>query len=165
MKNRKKMITTALIVLVLLLGVGYATVSSVSLNINGTANAESKELQVFYDGVNSGTVSGKVTAISSPVKTRAATFTVENMTLDETVTMTFEVKNYETDVNATLAAPSVTQNTNEEYFQVTTSCDKTTLNAGDTATITVNVKLIKTPVTEEAGSTTVTVGMAASPVA
>ena len=165
MKNRKKMITTALIVLVLLLGVGYATVSSVSLNINGTAKAGSKELQVFYDGVNSGTVSGKVTAISSPVKTRGATFTVENMTLNETVTMTFEVKNYETDVNAALAAPSVTENTNEEYFQVTTSCDKTTLNAGDTATITVNVKLIKTPVTAEAGSTTVTVGMAASPVA
>ena len=164
MKNRKKMITTALIVLVLLLGVGYATVSSVNLNINGTAKAESKELQVFYDGVNSGT-SAKVTAISSPVNTRAATFTVENMTLNETVTMTFEVKNYETDVNATLAAPSVTENTNEEYFQVTTSCDKTTLNAGDTATITVNVKLIKTPVTEEAGSTTVTVEMAASPVA
>ena len=164
MKNRKKMITTALIVLVLLLGVGYATVSSVNLNINGTAKAESKELQVFYDGVNSGT-SAKVTAISSPVKTRAATFTVENMTLDETVTMTFEVKNYETDVNATLAAPSVTQNTNGEYFQVTTSCDKTTLNAGDTATITVNVKLIKTPVTDQAGSTTVTVGMTASPVA
>ena len=164
MKNRKKMITTALIVLVLLLGVGYATVSSVNLNINGTAKAESKELQVFYDGVNSGT-SAKVTAISSPVNTRAATFTVENMTLNETVTMTFEVKNYETDVNATLAAPSVTQNKNEDYFQVTTSCDKTTLNAGDTATITVNVKLIKTPVSEEAGSTTVTVTMAASPVA
>ena len=164
MKNRKKMITTALIVLVLLLGVGYATVSSVNLNINGSAKAGSKELQVFYDGVNSGT-SAKVTAISSPVKTREATFTVESMTLDETVTMTFEVKNYETDVNATLAAPSVTQNTNEEYFQVTTSCDKTTLNAGETATITVNVKLIKTPVTDEAGSTTVTVAMAASPVA
>ena len=164
MKNRKKMITTALIVLMLLLGVGYATVSSVSLNINGTANAESKELQVFYDGVNSGT-SAKVTAISSPANTRAATFTVENMTLNETVTMTFEVKNYETDVNATLAAPSVTQNTKEEYFRVTTSCDKTTLNAGDTATITVNVKLIKTPVTDEAGSTTVTVAMTASPVA
>ena len=164
MKNRKKMITTALIVLVLLLGVGYATVSSVNLNINGSAKAGSKELQVFYDGTNSGT-SAKVTAISSPVKTREATFTVESMTLDETVTMTFEVKNYETDVNATLAAPSVTQNTNEEYFQVTTSCDKTTLNAGETATITVNVKLIKTPVTAEAGSTTVTVAMAASPVA
>ena len=164
MKNRKKMITTALIVLVLLLGVGYATVSSVNLNINGTANAETKELQVFYDGTNSGT-SAKVTAISSPVNTRAATFTVENMTLNETVTMTFEVKNYEKDVNATLAAPNVTENTKPEYFQVTTSCDKTTLNAGDTATITVNVKLIKTPVTAEAGSTTVTVGMAASPVA
>ena len=164
MKNRKKMITTALIVLVLLLGVGYATVSSVNLNINGTAKAESKELQVFYDGTNSGT-SAKVTAISSPAKTREATFTVENMTLEETVTMTFEVKNYETDVNATLAAPNVTENTNEEYFQVTTSCDKTTLNAGGTATITVNVKLIKTPVTDQAGSTTVTVEMAASPVA
>ena len=164
MKNRKKMITTALITLVLLLGVGYATVSSVSLNINGTAKAESKELQVFYDGTNSGT-SAKVTAISSPANTRAATFTVENMTLNETVTMTFEVKNYETDVNATLAAPNVTENTKSEYFQVTTSCDKTTLNAGDTATITVNVKLIKTPVSEEAGSTTVTVEMAASPVA
>ena len=163
MKNRKKMITTALIVLTLLLGVGYATVSSVKLNINGTAKAGSKELQVFYDGVNSGT-SAKVKAISSQDQTRTATFTVENMTLGETVTMTFEVKNYETDVNANLAAPSVT-NTNENYFQVTASCDKTNLNALDTATITVNVKLIKTPVSEEAGSTTVTVEMAASPVA
>ena len=158
------MITTALIVLVLLLGIGYATVSSVNLNINGSAKAGSKELQVFYDGTNSGT-SDKVTAISSPVNTREATFTVENMTLNETVTMTFQVKNYETDVNATLDAPSVTQNTKSEYFQVTTSCDKTTLNAGDTATITVNVTLIKTPVSAEAGSTTVTVEMAASPVA
>ena len=163
MKNRKKMITTALIVLVLLLGVGYATVSSVNLNINGNAKAGTKELQVFYDGNNSGT-SAKVTAISSQDQARTATFTVENMTLGETVTMTFEVKNYETDVNANLAAPSVT-NTNENYFQVTASCDKTTLNALDTATITVNVKLIKTPVSEEAGSTTVTVEMAASPVA
>lgn len=163
MKNRKKMITTALIVLTLVLGVGYATVSSVNLNINGTAKAGSKELQVFYDGTNSGT-SAKVTAISSQNQSRTATFTVENMTLGETVTMTFEVKNYETDVNANLAAPSVT-NTNENYFQVTASCDKTTLNALDTATITVNVKLIKTPVSEEAGSTTVTVEMAASPVA
>ena len=163
MKNRKKMLTTALIVLVLLLGVGYATVSSVSLNINGTAKAGSKELQVFYDGTNSGT-SAKVTAISSQNQTRTATFTVENMTLGETVTMTFEVKNYETDVNANLAAPSVT-NTNENYFQVTASCDKTTLNAGETATITVNVTLTKTPVSEQAGSTTVTVEMAASPVA
>ena len=164
MKNRKKMITTALIVLTLVLGVGYATVSSVKLNIHGTAKAGSKELQVFYDGVNSGT-SAKVTAISSQDQARTATFTVENMTLGETVTMTFEVKNYETDVNATLAAPSVTQNTNGDYFQVTTSCNKTTLNAGDTATITVNVTLKKTPVSEQAGSTTVTVEMAASPVA
>ena len=164
MKNRKKMITTALIVLTLVLGVGYATVSSVKLNINGTAKAGSKELQVFYDGVNSGT-SDNVTAISSPAKTRGATFTVENMTLGEIVTMTFEVKNYETDVKATLAAPSVTQNLNQEYFEVTTSCDKTNLNVGETATITVNVKLKKTPVSEEAGSTTVTVEMAASPVA
>ena len=163
MKNRKKMITTALIVLALALGVGYATVSSVNLNINGNAKAGTKELQVFYDGNNSGT-SAKVTAISSQDQARTATFTVENMTLGETVTMTFEVKNYETDVNANLAAPSVT-NTNENYFQVTASCDKTTLNALDTATITVNVKLIKTPVSEEAGSTTVTVEMAASPVA
>lgn len=164
MKNRKKMITTALIVLTLVLGVGYATVSSVNLNINGTAKAGSKELQVFYDGTNSGT-SDNVTAISSPAKTRGATFTVENMTLGEIVTMTFEVKNYETDVKATLAAPSVTQNLNQEYFEVTTSCDKTNLNVGETATITVNVKLKKTPVSEEAGSTTVTVEMAASPVA
>lgn len=165
MKSRKNMLTTAIVVLVLLLGVGYATVSSVNLTIDGTANAETKDLEVYYDGVNSGVVAGKVTAISSPDKTRAATFTVENMTLNETVTMTFEVKNYETDVNATLAAPEVTKNTNSEYFTVTTTCDQTSLNAGATATVTVNVKLIKTPVTEESGSTTVTVTTKATPVA
>ena len=164
MKNKKKLTITSLVVLLLVLSFGYAAVSSVKLNINGTAKAESKELQVFYDGVNSG-ATGKVTAISSLANSKAATFTVENMTLNETVTMTFEVKNYETDVNATLAKPSVTQNTNTDHYEVTTSCDKTTLSAGGTATITVNVKLIKTPVSESNGSTTITVEMNASPVA
>lgn len=164
MKNKKKLTITSLVVLLLVLSIGYAAVSSVKLNINGTAKAGAKELQVFYDGVNSGT-SGKVKSISSPAETRDATFTVENMTLGETVTMTFEVKNYETDVNATLDEPSVTQNSNPTHYEVTTSRDKDTLNAGDTATITVNVKLIKTPVSESNGSTTITIGMNASPAA
>ena len=150
MRSRKGMMAFAIAALVLLLGVGYATVSSVNLTINGTAGFQTKELEVYYDGTTS-EATGKVTAISAPDRTREATFTVQNMVLNETVTMTFEVKNYETDVDATLATPTLT-NSNTEFFTVTATCDKTDLDAEDTAIVTVKVTAVKTPV-DEADST------------
>ena len=160
MRSRKGMMIFAIATLVLLLGVGYATVSSVPLTIDGTAGFKEKELEVYYDGTTSG-VTGKVSAISAPSKTREATFTVENMVLNETVTMTFEVKNYETDVAATLVAPTLT-NSNTDHFTVTATCDKTELAVNGTATVTVTIKAIKTPVTEANSSATVKVTLNAS---
>ena len=46
MKNKKSLITLGIIVLVLFLGVGYAVVSSVYVNIGGTANAAGSNLNV-----------------------------------------------------------------------------------------------------------------------
>ena len=175
MKNRKSIFALAIVALVLVLGVGYAVVSSQTLKINNaTAAAGDTTLKVVYDGVNSG-VTGKVTAISSADNATTATFTIENMILNETVSTEFEIKNKETDVNASIAVPTVT-NSKGEFFEVkvyyqtsggsyTEWTGAQTLNAQATAKVRVDVKLIKTPVQTEDSTTTINVTYVASPAA
>ena len=182
MKNKKNMFALAIVALILVLGVGYAVVSSVTLTINGTAGAKTQDLKVVFDGVNSGTTAGdtgKVTAISNPDDTKAATFTVTDLVLNETVEMEFEIQNKETDVNASLAVPTVT-NSKSEFFTVAVEykgaakadsgsyaawSSAQTLNAGAKATVKVKVTLSKTPVESTDSETTIGVSFDASAVA
>ncbi len=184
MKNRKNFLILAIVTLVLVLGVGYAVVSSVTLTITGTGASKTEDLKVVYDGVNSGTTNGdvnKVTAISSPDDSIAATFTLTDMVLSTPAELEFEIQNKETDVNATLSLPSVTQNTKSNFFGVTfaykagarsasgnfsdwTSGTKT-LAAGEKATIKVIVSLTNTPIQESDSSTSISVSINAAPAA
>ena len=175
MKNRKSILALAIVALVLVLGVGYAVVSSQTLTINNaTATAQDTTLKVVYDGVNSG-VTGKVTAISSEDDSTSATFTIEGLVLNETVSAEFEIKNKETDVNASVAVPTIT-NTKSNFFQVKVYYQEAggsytewtaahTLNAGATAKVKVEVTLIKTPVQTDDSTTTINVSYEASPIA
>ena len=180
MKNKKNMFALAIVALILVLGVGYAVVSNVTLTINGSAGAKRQDLKVVFDGENSGTTTGdtgKVTAISNPDNTVAATFTVADLVLNETVEMEFEIQNKETDVNASLAVPTVT-NTKSDFFDVAVEykgaakadtgsyaawSGAQTLNAEAKATVKVKVKLKKTPVKSDDSETTITVSFVASP--
>ena len=182
MKNKKNMFALAIVALILVLGVGYAVVSNVTLTINGTAGAKTQDLKVVFDGVNSGTTTGdtgKVTAISNPNGTVAATFTVADLVYNEEVSMDFEIENREEDVNASLAVPTVT-NSKSDFFTVTVEYKGAaidgagapaawsaaqTLNAGAKATVRVKVKLTKTPIEPTDSETTIGVSFVASPVA
>ena len=177
------MLVLAIVALVLVLGVGYAVVSQVTLTITGTAAAKTQDLKVVYDGVNSGTTNGdtnKVTAISSPDDSIAATFTLADMVLNTPAELEFEIENKEDDVNATLSLPTITQNTKSAFFSVSfaykdsvmgsgTYSDWTsgtkTLAHGAKATVKVIVTLTTTPIQETDSSTNITVSINAAPAA
>ena len=109
MKKRKNMYILAIVALILVLGVGYAVVSTVTLTISGSGAAATEDLKVVYDGVNTSS-SAKVTTLTAEDNSTSATFVVENMVYGEEEYAEFEIKNKETDVNATVAVPTVTNN-------------------------------------------------------
>ena len=167
MRKKKNMYALAITALILVLGVGYAVVSSVTLSIEGTGTAVTENLKVVYDGVNTNS-GAKVTAQTAADDSTQASFTVSDMVLNTDEYAEFEIKNKETDVNASIAVPTVT-NSNSEYFQVTVYYGNSvwsaaqTLNAQATAKVKVVVRLIKTPVAQGDSSTTITVSYVASP--
>lgn len=163
MKNKKSLLSVCLLVLVLILGVGYAVVSSVNLTISGTAKVGTSNLKVSFNGTATPS-SDKVTA-SAENNSLSANIAVTDLTLNESVTATYTIKNEETDVNAQILKNSIT-NDKEAYFQVTTDVDSSpkTIVAGGTTTVTVTVKLIKTPVESADSTANITVTLEATPV-
>lgn len=147
MKKKKSLLSLGLIALVLVLGVGYAVVSSVDLEFTGTAKGVAEaDLKVEI-----GTITPESTdkrGYSGSLK--SVNFTVFDMTLEEEVTFNIEILNKETDIDATLedVANSIT-NSNPEYFTVTHSITNATIPAKGSTTVKLTVKMIKTPVTNE----------------
>ena len=155
MKNKKSLLSLGLLALVLVLGVGYAVVSSVDLTIGGSATVKDAELKVDIEGV-SAVSTGSATIEHTLVEHgNEDKFIITDMVLNEEYTITYTVKNHETDVAATLAEKVSLENTNEEYFSASYSITNPALAAGAETTIVVKVKLIKTPVEEEDNSTTI----------
>ena len=185
MKNRKNTFVLAIVALILVLGVGYAVVTNSTLTINGNAAAKQDTLKVVYDGnhnpaatADCSNATNCVSAIENQDDTRAATFNIENMTYNTPVLMKFEIQNKESDLNASIATPTVTVS-ESEFFEATvqygagqiasatagTWSAAQTLAHGDYATIFVTVRMKKTPIQEADSSTTVSVSFVASPVA
>ena len=183
MKNKRNVLLLAIVALILVLGVGYAVVSQVTLNITGTGASKTEDLKVTFDGVNSGTTNGatnKVTAISSLDNSIEATFTLTDMVLNTPAELEFEIENKESDVNATLALPTIT-NSKSSFFSVTvaykdsamsgsgsysawTSGTKT-LAHGAKATVKVIVTLTNTPIESNDSTTNIGVTINATPAA
>ena len=169
MKNRKNVFVLAIVALILVLGVGYATITATSLTINGTAAAKDQALKVVYDGVN--TKSTNVTQQTAADGSTAATFTVTDMVMNTEEYAEFEIKNKD-QVSATIKKPTAQQltNSNSEYFNVTLYYNDTvwdgdqTLAPNATAKIKVVVSLAKEPDTLEHSSTTISVTYDAIPV-
>ena len=170
MDNKKYFLSLLLIVLVLFLGVGYAVVSSVYIKTGGTANVSDYELNVeITNAVASTNVTDKTVDFSHVLSNKNLTsnFTLNGMTLGEVVTITYTVTNNEKDVDTKLSSKEVVLvNSNSDYFNVSYNItdSKTDLANGDKImTVDVIVELIKTPVTEENGSTMVDLTITASP--
>ena len=164
MTNTKKIIAAIVIVAVLVIGVGYAAIQNITLNISGTAsaNADQANFTVAFSGEPT-TDKTKVSANSTAASITAAvtddtnaTINVEGLTAKgDVVTATYTIQNTSADLSAKLSA--TTSNSNTEYFKVTHDLeDATTVTHGQATTITVTVELIKTPIT---ATETATVGV------
>lgn len=173
MKSKKSLLSLGLLALVLVLGVGYAVVSSVDLTIGGSASVKGSTLAVAFTDTTDKTdaTNGKVTATATNGQL-SASIRVVDLTYGETVTATYTVKNSETDVNASILKDSITVLASDgktdlsSYFTVTTDVDDTAkiVEAGKENTVTVTVKLSKTPVNDTQSTANVTVVLEATPV-
>lgn len=163
MKNKKSLLGLVLLLLVAILGVGYAVVNNTELTIGGSASVPTEDLKVVFDttkavDVSSDKISGTIT------DTKTATIKVENLMFGETHTAKYTIKNEEGNLSANLSTKSI-EVSNNEYFNVTISYDKTTLAVGESTIATVTVKLNKTPITTETSSSTIDITIEATPAA
>ena len=148
MISRTRLILIALVSVVLLIGVGFAAITSTQLNITGNtvANPDQSNFIVKFLETTEVSDSGKVTA--EVVDDTHATLEVRGLvTKSDYVTATYIMKNMSDDLSADIAI--AIGNNNEEYFSTTAELEKTSLKAGEEAKIVVRVELIKVPKTQD----------------
>jgi len=176
MKQQRTFLLLSVIVAVLVLGVAYAAITSVTLNINGNvlASAEQGNFKVAF--ATNPTFDGTGTATVKVTSDTTATMDISGLSsVGDTMVVTYTIKNSSTDLWANLTN-SVTNN-NPEYFSVTAEFDGF-YNDGynswdygsyvgyriapwDTMDLKVTVRLLKTPITEQ--KATIGVKVVASP--
>lgn len=173
MKESKAFYLLAVVAAILIIGVAYAAINSITLNVTGTANAAPSDANfkvAFTGDVTKAVADGngasqadresKVTATAADGST-TATLNIESGALQskgDKVTAVYTVDNASADLKATLAVS--TSGTDSDYFKVETALGSTSLIPGASTTITVTVELIKNPV--DAVSTNISVGVVAS---
>lgn len=165
MRKKKSFATLALLVAVLILGVGYA-ISSIDLKVNGdvTISPDDANFNVeFTDATVDGTGN---TATKGTGK--VATLSVKSLKeVGDKVTATYTITNLsKAGINATLDGLAVTpaDDAAKDYYKATAVFGSTNAIVPDgTETLTVTVELVKAPLEEVTGS--FTVGFKANPVA
>lgn len=153
-RNTRAVVGLVLLIAVLLVAIGYAAITAVPLNINGSAQAtpEQTNFTVKFSGTPTVSDSSKVVAEINQQDQLKATINVSKLTAKgDTATATYTIANTSADLSAVLSAK--TSNTNDEFFKITQNIAKGTVAAGDTTTITVTVELIKTPITQDEETT------------
>ena len=165
-RTNSKIIGGILLVAILLVAVGYAAITKVGLNIDGTAKSEGNpdnfKVELIGEPQTSG--DGTTTATINTADKTQGTMNVSGLNAKgQTAIATYTVKNQSTDLSADLTAKATS--TNDEYFEVQCSLEKTTLKAGEETTMTVKVKLLKTPIdeTKENLSTEIGINVDAEP--
>ena len=158
-KSARTIVGIVVFLAIVLLAVGFAAITSIKLNISGSTSATPSQanFKVEFTGTPQ-TSGGKVSATINGTDKTKATMNVTGLTAKgETVTATYTIKNLSADLAAQLSA--TTQSSNTEYFEVSYKIkDPTKLAAQGETTITVTVKLLKTPVTgDESGTIGVTI--------
>lgn len=165
MDKSKTRFAMIIMLVVFFLGVGYALVNSVTLNITGTGTSKTQELEVIFKEKTIVTNPEKVVATKKEDEDLSANLEVKNLKLNETVAATYTVQNKELDVNANLVTTSIV-NSNPEYFKVTTNLKENDVVQAKNGEldIKISVTLIKTPLTKEQSETQITITFNATPI-
>lgn len=160
MKKKKSFVALALVVAVLVLGVGYA-LTTIDLKVNGdiTVSPDDSNFDVnFTDAkiTTAGTLTGK-TDTADKGNGKTATLSVKTLkTVGEKVIAEYTItNNSKAGINATLSNPTATQTNDDakDYYTVTaTLADTNSIVPNGTKKLTVTVELVKAPLDEVAGA-------------
>ena len=168
MKKKRTLTVVAMVLAVLLLGVGYAaTIGNIQLNINGNATASQNADQYVVKFVSGSaqdvTVDKPDHIVVNPAITGDLTGTIEVTGMKargESVTVQYSITNASADLSATLEAAVGTGTNNK--FTIETDLGTDVLAKGATTTLTVTITLNETPVSSDI-TTTVPVTVTATP--
>lgn len=166
-KNNYKMFL--LLGLILFLSIGYAVVNSITLTITGSAGAGTEEINTFFTGETEVTKTASATVTPTvTAESKTASLDISNMTLNETVTVKYQIANEETDVGAQVTVGNIT-NSNPTYFEVSATLNSSNImcpsssDVGDYKYLILTVKLKKTPIDEASGKTNIGVTITSTP--
>ena len=158
MKKNKTLLGVALLIAVLMLGIGYA-LSTTTLKVGGTVTVDPEQTNfvVKFTAAEDNNADANEATIGDGTN---ATFTVTSLkAVGDTAVATYTVTNNSAvGINAKIAAATVVKETeNSEYYTATAAfADGTDVLAkGESATLTVTVKLDKAPVDAITGKFTV----------
>ena len=143
MTKTSKIILVTIIATSILLGLGYAAIQNITLNITGnvTANPNQGNFKVKFTTVVNVSDSSYVTA--NVLNDTNATINVSGLkNVGEKATAIYEILNGSNDLSADLNV--LATNSNTEYFVVSSKIDKTSLTAGEKTNLVVTVELNKT---------------------
>ena len=149
MGKNTKIVGGVLLVAIILVAVAYAAITNVGLNINGVGNAQAKQENFKVEFIGTPSTSGKGTTtatINSDDKTQGSVNVTGLTAKGDEAIATYTVKNQSSDISADLTAEATSSN--QAYFEVICSLEKTTLKAQEETTLKVTVRLLKTPIDE-----------------
>ena len=159
-RANNKIVGGVVLLAIILVAVGYATITNVTLNINGTAKSGASQSNFVVEFIGTPTTGGKgtTTATINASKKTEGTVEVSGLTAKgDTATATYTVKNQSQDLSADLTAEATSSN--EKYFETICTVEKTTLKAQEETTLTVTIKLLKTPIDETKEDLTSNIGV------
>ena len=149
MGKNTKIVGGVLLVAIILVAVAYAAITNVELNINGVGSAQAKQENFKVEFIGTPSTSGKGTTtatINSDDKTQGRVNVTGLTAKGDEAIATYTVKNLSSDISADLTAEATSSN--QTYFEVICSLEKTTLKAQEETTLKVTVRLLKTPIDE-----------------
>lgn len=153
MNKPKTFLLLSVISAVLILGVAYAAIADVTLQVSGTAKSgvtEAAKFDVTFTSASHSTSGEHITVTTDLTQKTKATYNVSGMKeVGDEATVVFTITNTSTDLKAVLSELKTTKTGDVEYFEVTDAVlSDTTVGAeGGTQTLTVKVKLIRASVT------------------
>ena len=159
-RANNKVVLGVVLLAIILVAVGYATITNVTLNIKGTTKTEANQSNFVIEFIGEPTTGGKgtTTATVNSSKKTEGTVEVSGLTAKgDTATATYTVKNQSEDLSADLTAEATSSN--QSYFETICTLDKTTLKAQEETTLIVTIKLLKTPIDETKENLTSQIGV------
>ena len=167
-QNKKKLqIVLLVLIAVLTLGIGYASISAINLIINGNATASVSQDNFIVKFLSEEGVTPTITSVDGGdgdihvTSDTTATFDITGLdAVGESATANFKVKNESNAIGAKIGVSAT--NSNQEYFKVTVTVVDDQLQAGDETDVRVKVEMIKTPINDPV-TTSITTTLTASP--